>query len=155
MTHFKKFGLGLLIIGALFLTGCSAKEENIEGSLEEIMDKLYEGISEDELPMGLSNIEITSENVEGYLGTSDIEFESALASESMVCSIAHSIILVRAKENQDIEALKKQIEDSINPNKWVCVTAENVVVKNKGDLILVIMTNELAPKIEENFDKLS
>lgn len=155
MTHFKKFGLGLLIIGALFLTGCSAKEENIEGSLEEIMDKLYEGISEDELPMGLSNVEITSENVEGYLGTSDIEFESALASESMVGSIAHSIILVRAKENQDIEALKKQIEDSINPNKWVCVTAENVVVKNKGDLILVIMTNELAPKIEENFDKLS
>ena len=155
MTHFKKFGLGLLIIGALFLTGCSAKEENIEGSLEEIMDKLYEGISEDELPMGLSNIEITSENVEGYLGTSDIEFESALASESMVGSIAHSIILVRAKENQDIEALKKQIEDNINPNKWVCVTAENVVVKNKGDLILVIMTNELAPKIEENFDKLS
>ena len=155
MTHFKKFGLGLLIIGALFLTGCSAKEENIEGSLEEIMDKLYEGISEDELPMGLSNIEITSENVEGYLGTSDIEFDSALASESMVGSIAHSIILVRAKENQDIEALKKQIEDSINPNKWVCVTAENVVVKNKGDLILVIMTNELAPKIEENFDKLS
>ena len=155
MTHFKKFGLGLLIIGALFLTGCSAKEENIEGSLEEIMDKLYEGISEDELPMGLSNIEITSENVEGYLGTSDIEFESALASESMVGSIAHSIILVRAKENQDIEALKKQIEDSINPNKWVCVTAENVVVKNKGNLILVIMTNELAPKIEENFDKLS
>ena len=42
MTHFKKFGLGLLIIGVLFLTGCSAKEENIEGSLEEIMDKLYE-----------------------------------------------------------------------------------------------------------------
>ena len=155
MTHFKKFGLGLLIIGALFLTGCSAKEENIEGSLEEIMDKLYEGISEDELPMGLSNIEIISENVEGYLGTSDIEFESALASESMVGSIAHSIILVRAKENQDIEALKKQIEDSINPNKWVCVTAENVVVKNKGDLNLVIMTNELAPKIEGNFDKLS
>ena len=155
MTHFKKFGLGLLIIGVLFLTGCSAKEENIEGSLEEIMDKLYEWISEDELTMGLSNIEIISENVEGYLGTSDIEFESALASESMVGSIAHSIILVRAKENQDIEALKKQIEDSINPNKWVCVTAENVVVKNKGDLILVIMTNELAPKIEENFDKLS
>ena len=155
MTHFKKFGLGLLIIGVLFLTGCSAKEENIEGSLEEIMDKLYEGISEDELPMGLSNIEIISENVEGYLGTSDIEFESALASESMVGSIAHSIILVRAKENQDIEALKKTIEENINPNKWICVTAENVVVKNKGNLILVIMANELAPKIEENFDKLS
>ena len=147
MTHVKKIALGLIILGSLFLTGCTTKEQNIEGSLE--------GISEDELPMALSNIEVTSENVENYLGTSDIEFDSALASEPMVGSIAHSVVLVRAKEDQDIEALKKQIEENINPSKWICVTAENVVVKNKGNLILVIMSNELAPKIEENFDKLS
>ncbi len=155
MTHIKKIALGLLIFGSLFLTGCTTKEQNIEGSLEDIMTKLYEGINEDELPMALTNFEITNENVENYLGTSDIEFESALASESMVGSIAHSIILIRTKDGQDIEALKKKIEENINPSKWICVTAENVVVKNKGNLILVIMTNELAPKIEENFDKLS
>lgn len=154
MTHIKKIALGLLILGSLFLTGCTTKEQNIEGSLEDIMTKLYEGINEDELPMALTNFEITNENVENYLGTSDIEFESALASESMVGSIAHSIILIRTKDGQDIEALKKKIEENINPSKWICVTAENVVVKNKGNLILVIMTNELAPKIEENFDKL-
>ena len=51
MTHLKKIGLGLIILGALFLTGCTTKEQNIEGSLEDIMTKLYEGISEDELPM--------------------------------------------------------------------------------------------------------
>lgn len=155
MTHVKKIALSLIILGSLFLTGCTTKEQNIEGSLEEIMAKLYEGISEDELPMALSNIEVTSENVENYLGTSDIEFDSALASESMVGSIAHSIVLVRAKEDQDIEALKKQIEENINPSKWICVTAENVVVKNKGNLILVVMANELAPRIEENFEQLS
>ena len=139
----------------LSLTGCSNKSQNIEGSLEEIMTKLYEGISEEELPMALTNIEITNENVENYLGTNDIEFESALASESMVGSIAHSVILIRAKENQDIEALKAKIEANINPNKWICVTAENVIVKNKGNLILVVMSNELASPIEQNFDKLS
>ena len=155
MTHVKKIALGLIILGSLFLTGCTTKEQNIEGSLEEIMTKLYEGISEDELPMALSNIEVTSENVENYLGTSDIEFDSALASEPMVGSIAHSVVLVRAKEDQDIEALKKQIEENINPSKWICVTAENVVVKNKGNLILVVMANELAPRIEENFEQLS
>ena len=105
--------------------------------------------------MALTNIEITNENVENYLGTNDIEFESALASESMVGSIAHSVILIRAKENQDIEALKAKIEANINPNKWICVTAENVIVKNKGNLILVVMSNELASPIEQNFDKLS
>ena len=155
MISFKKISLSLIILGTLFFTGCTSKVQNIEGSLEEIMTKLYEGISEDQLPMALSNIEITNENVESYLGTSNIEFESALASESMVGSIAHSVILVRAKENQDIEALKAKIEESINPNKWICVTAENVIVKNKGNLILVIVSNELASSIEQNFDKLS
>lgn len=155
MISFKKISLSLIILETLFFTGCTSKVQNIEGSLEEIMTKLYEGISEEQLPMALSNIEITNENVESYLGTSDIEFESALASESMVGSIAHSVILVRAKENQDIEALKTKIEESINPNKWICVTAENVIVKNKGNLILVIMSNELASPIEQNFDKLS
>ena len=154
MIKFKKIGL-ISLIGMLFLTGCSNKSQNIEGSLEEIMTKLYEGISEEELPMALTNIEITNENVENYLGTNDIEFESALASESMVGSIAHSVILIRAKENQDIEALKAKIEENINPNKWICVTAENVIVKNKGNLILVVMSNELASPIEQNFDKLS
>ncbi len=154
MIKFKKIGL-ISLIGMLFLTGCSNKSQNIEGSLEEIMTKLYEGISEEELPMALTNIEITNENVENYLGTNDIEFESALASESMVGSIAHSVILIRAKENQDIEALKAKIEANINPNKWICVTAENVIVKNKGNLILVVMSNELASPIEQNFDKLS
>ncbi len=154
MIKFKKIGL-ILLIGMLSLTGCSNKSQNIEGSLEEIMTKLYEGISEEELPMALTNIEITNENVENYLGTNDIEFESALASESMVGSIAHSVILIRAKENQDIEALKAKIEANINPNKWICVTAENVIVKNKGNLILVVMSNELASPIEQNFDKLS
>lgn len=154
MTNFKKFGVGLIVLGMLFLTGCTPKQQNVEGSLEEIMTKLYEGISEDELPMALSNNPVTSENVETYLGTSDIEFDSALASESVVGSIAHSVVLVRAKENQDVEALKKNIEENINPSKWICVTAENVVVKNKGNLILVIMSNELAAPIEQNFDQL-
>ena len=86
MIKFKKIGI-ILLIGMLSLTGCSNKSQNIEGSLEEIMTKLYEGISEEELPMALTNIEITNENVENYLGTNDIEFESALASESMVGSL--------------------------------------------------------------------
>lgn len=151
----KKILIVLLIASAFVFTGCTQKEKNIEGSLEEIMTKLYAGISEDELPMALSNTEITEENIESFLGTKDIEYESALASESMVGSIAHSVILIRAKENTDIEQLKSKISESINPRKWICVEAENVIVKNKGNLILVIMSNELAKPIETNFDNLS
>ena len=57
--------IAICIIGVLAFTGCT-KEKNIEGSLPEIMDKLYEGIKDEEKPMMLSNIEIDDESFEYY-----------------------------------------------------------------------------------------
>ena len=36
-------------------------------------------------------------------------------------SIAHSVVLLRAKPNSDIESIKTKIKESINPRKWICV----------------------------------
>ena len=57
-------------------------------------------------------------------------------------------------EGADVEAIKKTIKDKVNPRKWVCVEAENVYVESKGDLIILIMSNELAEDIKTNFEKL-
>ena len=145
----------LFIVFLLTLTLCGCGNKNVEGSLEDIMARVYEDLKEDELPMGLANTEVTSENVEYYLGTSDIEFESALASESMTGSIAHSVVLVRVKENANIEDIKTKIKQNVDPRKWICVGVEdeNVVVKNKGNLIILIMS-ENSSKLEEGFDNL-
>lgn len=153
MKIFRKVTLVLLVgFACICLTGCGST--NIEGSLEEIMEKVYLNISEDNLPMMLTNIEVTEENVEGYLGTEDIDFVDALASESAVGSIAHSVVLIRTEENADVEKIKETIKDSVNPRKWICVEAENVYVESKGDLIIVIMCNELADDIKTNFENL-
>ena len=149
----KKLFLVLLVLVSCFgLTGCGNK--NIEGSLEEIMEKVYAGIPDDQKPMMLTNIEVTEENVEGFLGTDNVEYKEALASESGVGSIAHSVVLIRTNEGADVEAIKKTIKDKVNPRKWVCVEAENVYVESKGDLIILIMSNELADDIKTNFEKL-
>lgn len=149
----KKIFLVLLVLVACFgLTGCG--EKNIEGKLEDIMTKVYDGIPDEEKPMMLMNVEVTEENVEGFLGTDKVEYKEALASESGVGSIAHSVVLVRAKEGADVEELKKTIKESVNPRKWVCVEAKNVYVESKGDLIILIMSNELADDIKTNFEKL-
>ena len=141
------------LISIISLTGCG--EKNVEGSLEEIMDKVYASIPEDERPMMLMNTEVTKENVEMYLGTKDIEYEEALASESGVGSIAHSVVLVRVKDNADVEAIKEKIENSVNPRKWICVEAEEVEIESKGNLIILIMSSEInAEKIETEFNKL-
>lgn len=157
MKKFKIVSIFVALLGGLFLfTGCTSS--NVEGSLEEIMTKVYSGIPEDQRPMMLGNMEVTEENVEGFLGTSDIEYKEALASESMVGAIAHSVVLVRAKDGADIEALKTTIKENINPRKWVCVGVEHedVIIKNKGDLIIVIIVEdeETRTKLEKGFDEL-
>ena len=151
---FKKIILGCLACVTLFsLTGCGEKQ--VEGTLEEIMTKVYADVPEDERPMMLTNIEVTEENIENYLGTKDFEYEEALASESAVGSIAHSVVLVRMKDGANIEDAKKKIEENVNPRKWICVEAEDVVVKNKGNLIILIMSSSnYIEKIENSFDNL-
>ena len=119
------------------------------------MEKLYSGIPEDELPH-LGNIEVSQDNIEYYLGTSDISYSEALASEPLMSSIAHSVVLVRLNDSKDAETVKEKISNNINPAKWICVEVEkqNVKVASKGNLVVLIMDNEIADKILENFNNL-
>lgn len=153
LKHTLLFGLAfILIIG--FSTGCG-KANEVSGTLEEIMTKVYEDIPEEERPMMLMNVELTDENVEMYLGTTDIEFEEGLASESATGSIAHSVVLIRVSDNANIDSIKEKIENSVNPRKWICVEAEDVEVENNGNLIILIMSSEAnTEKIENSFKNL-
>ena len=160
MKLLHKLGIFALVLSlGLILVGCGkeeAKDKNIEGSLSDIMTKVYAELPEDKRPMGLTNMEVNAENIEGFLGTSDIEYEEALASESMVGSIAHSVVLVRVAKDADVEETKKVIKENVNPRKWICVGVEEdqVIVKNKGNLIILIMAAENSDKLEAGFDAL-
>ena len=147
--------IGVLVI-CMLLSGCSNK--NISGALEDIMKEIYANIPEDERPMMLMNTEVNEENIEYYLGTKDIEYVDALASESGVGSIAHSVVLVRVKDNADIETIKSEIKEKVDPRKWICVGVEreDLIVKNKGNLIILIMVEDenTRTKLEEGFNNL-
>ena len=155
MKLLHKLGLFLMVFMAGFLlTGCG--EKNIEGDLSDIMTKVYAELPEEKTPMGLTTIEVTAENVEGFLGTADIEYKEALASESMVGSIAHSVVLVRVEDESKVEEVMAQIKDNVNPRKWICVGVEEdqVIVKNKGNLIILIMAADGSEELEAGFDGL-
>ena len=135
-------------------------EANIEGTLEEIMAKVYAGFGEDELPMlGDMPVDVTDKDaVEYYLGTSELSIKEALVREPMMGSIPHSVVLVRLNDAKDAEAAVAKIKENANPRKWICVEAKNVVVDSIGDLVILIMvdsegqtTPEIAPKLTANF----
>ena len=117
-----------------------------------IMKKLYENISEDEMPL-LETVEVTKENQEYYLGNVSFNYQEALASEPVMSSIAHSVVLIRLKDTKNIESIKKEIKEKVDPNKWICVGVEdkNVIVVSKGNLILLVMDDEYATQIRDNF----
>lgn len=162
MNIFKKILLVIMVFTmAMFITGCGKEEEkdsNIEGTLEEIMTKVYEKLPEDNRPMMLGNIEVTEENVEYYLGSSDIKYTEALASEPGIGSIAHSVVLLRVEDGEDIEKVKTTIKEKVDPRKWLCVGVEreDLIVKNKGNLVILIMVEDEKTRttLEEGFDNL-
>ena len=132
------------------LTGCGEKE--IEGKLEDLMNNLYADV---ETPMGLQNMVPEADQIEYYIGTKDIKYDEILVSESQVGSIAHSVVLIRLKDGEDIETAKTKIKENVKADKWICVQAEKVTVKSKGHLIMLVMSSEdQATKIEANFDNL-
>lgn len=157
MKKFKIFGLCFVLVLTMFMvTGCGSK--NVEGKLEDIMDKLYADIAEDNRPGGLGNMEVNAENVESFIGTNKVEYTEAIASESMMGSIAHSVVLLRVKDASKMEEYKEEIRENVNPRKWVCVGVEKdeVIIENKGDLLVVIIVQDKdnRQKIADAFNNL-
>lgn len=136
-------------------TADSAASANLEGTLEEIMEKLYEGIPEDQLPM-LANTPITEENAEYMVGVTADNFKEGLSSDAMISAVAHSVCLLRAESAEAAEELAKQVEEKADPRKWICVEAEEKIVDRIGDVVVLIMaSSENAEAIDANFKALA
>lgn len=146
----------IIFSAALFLcTGCQMKDAALSDSLQTIMDKLYKNIPEDQLPMALEDVQLDKDNEAYFLGSDKIEYVEGLAREPAVSSIAYSVVLLRVKEDADVEALVKTIQSSVDPDKWVCVEAQSVIVESRGDVILVVMADQdQASAISKAFEDL-
>lgn len=117
-----------------------------KNSLEGIMERIYAGV-ETQMPKTMNTV-ITDESAGYFLGLENLDgIEEALASESMIGSQAHSVCLVRVKDGEDVEKIKEAIRTQVNPRKWICVGVdpEDVIVENRGNLILLVL-DQFAPK---------
>ena len=154
----KKFmTLVLCAVMVLSLVACGSKGGNGGAGdsmdLTEMVDKLYEGIAADNMPMVMTQ-EVTADLFEGVFFIPAVEGE-AVMSEPMMSSIAHSVCLVRVAEGTDVEATRAAIEANMNPRKWCCVEAEKSGVIANGNTILLVMTAEANYQtIVDNFNNL-
>jgi len=133
-------------------------KKKLEGSLEDILNKIYdtaelEDSFKDYVKNGTFIDKLTADNTQYHLGKAGIEFEEAIASEPMIQPGAYSLVLLRVKEGADVEKIKTEIKDNVNPMKWICVGVdeENIIVDNIGDIIFLVMSDEAAKPLHEAF----
>lgn len=126
-----------------------------DSELLDIAAAIYAGTSDVINTQSFGTIALDSENMAYFLGTT-IDIEEGLAIEPMMSSTAHSVCLIRVSDDADVEQIKADILENVDPYKWICVGVddENVRVENIGNLILLVMDNNASGIIGDNFQGL-
>lgn len=137
-----------VILAAGMFAGCSGKgtadgkEKKLEGTLSEIIDKIY-AEKETGLSLQTTEIDITNpDSLKYYTGLSNADkITEAAASEAMMSAQAYSLVLVRVKDSKDAEAVADEMEKGIDQRKWICVGADDLEVETYGDIVLLVMVD--------------
>lgn len=115
-------------------------------SAEEVaafFDEVYANIPAEQLPSSLMTTELDLQDMEMvsyHTGLTEVNgIEGIALSESMMGSIAYSAIYIRTQEGADVEQIRQNIMDNIDPAKWICVTAEKQIASLVGDDIFFVM----------------
>lgn len=138
----------LIAVSLLLITGCK-KENNItKMSLKSILKASTKGA---ELPDNYIT-KITKDNFEDYFGNADIDFKEAIVSEANINAIAYMIGIIRLNDNVDIQDSVDTLKKSVDPNRWICVVPDSVIIDNNQNVIIVIMDEKNnADTIYNNF----
>lgn len=160
----KILAIALVLVTVLSLAACGTKDGpettapeettaapavQLEGTLEEIANKVIENTSTIEMMLALpqavdfSNIDAAEYNLginpESAAKPTD-KIDSAVYVDPSISSIPFSVVVIDVKDGVDVEAFKNEYLESLNLRKWYCVSAEKAVVANCGNTVIMVMS---------------
>lgn len=138
----------LIAVSLILISGCK-KENNItKMSLKSILKASTKGA---QLPDNYIT-KITKDNFEDYFGDADIDFKEAIVSEANINAIAYMIGIIRLNDNEDVQKAVDILKNSVDPNRWICVVPDSVIIDSNQNVIIVIMDEKNnADTIHNNF----
>lgn len=152
------------ILGYNFAASADKENNNVSNAsnlsvnsaedLTALVDQIYAGVSIQMPALMTQTVETTDVDTVKYItGLDSAEnIEYVVASEPMMSSQAYSLVLVKAKDGADVEAMAKAMNENIDERKWICVTAEKIYTAASGNVICLVMTNaETAQPVFESF----
>lgn len=122
-----------------------ADTKTLSGTMEENINKIIEE-NPAEFMGGVTPLDLTdvSEDAllafESYTGlqTRDMIKDGAVY-EPMMGSLAFSLVLVRVADAAKAEQVARDMKKNIDPRKWICVEADQVMLAGYGDVVMFIM----------------
>ena len=164
--------IGVIVVGVSLVNNTDEKMENVvdatnidvQESKEELnlqnvdemmsfIDKIYVGL---ELFPSLTSTEMPLTDIDMLTYetgiTSTDKIDNVVVSMPMMSSQAYSLVIVKVKDKNDADSVAKEMSENINPNKWVCVSAEKIYATSSGNIAFLVMTNtEMAESVYESF----
>ena len=140
----KKFiAMMLAAVMAVSMVACGNKAADkapLEGTMEENVMKVME-IAPVEFMGGSIPVDLTDpDTVLYFTGLQSAESITDVAVyESMMGSQAFSLVMTRTAEGVDPKAVAEEMKAGIDPRKWICVGADEVMAAGYGDTVMFIM----------------
>ena len=148
----------LVLCIALSLSACRRKKAApLTGTMEENVNSIMEK-NPAEFMGGLMPVDLTDTSEEGlwalknYTGlTSAEKITDVAVYEPMTGSQAFSLVLVRVADEKDAKMVAQQMKDNIDPRKWICAGADQVMAAGYGDTVLFIMLDSALGKTAQSY----
>ena len=139
----KMIALVLVLVMALSLAACGNKAADktpLAGTMEENTLKVME-IAPVEFMGGIIPVDLADADATWYFtGLSDAaQITDVAVYEPMMGSQAFSLVMVRTAEGADPVAVAQEMKDNIDPRKWICVGADEMMVVTYSDVVMLVM----------------
>ena len=109
--------------------------ETLLNSIVEIQPVEFMGMT---MPVDLADVDA----VKYFTGLDSAEgVKEAAVFEPMIGSIAFSMVAVQVEEGADAAAVAEAMKSGIDTRKWICVEANDLMVVNAGNVVLLVMVD--------------
>ncbi len=106
----------------------------------ELVESLYASVPEENKPMLMTEIL----NADNFEWLSFIPYEEGLegvVSQPMMGSIAHKVVIIKAKDNADAARVAELLKENADPRWLICVEADDIRTATNENLAMLLLTN--------------
>lgn len=131
----------LMVFVLIFLnskkTVSSIKDAN---DMKNSLKTIYKGLSLPELDIKVLK---NDNDIKGYTNLENVDdIDVVVASEPLINAQAYLALLIKVKDQANVEKVKEDLYNSVDMNRWICVSADKLYITNNGNTIFLVMSEE-------------